>query len=542
MHDNPETKRQHAIVRHGVSLSILTLFSRVLGLLREMTKSAFMGTSPIADAFAVAFLIPNLLRRLFAENSITVAFIPTFKKYIAAIGDAHTDAEKEAAHKNAGEFLSAIFTLVSFLTTVIVVLGIIFTPLILKIFFPDKTDNFLLTVLLTRIMFPYLALISLAAFFQGILNSVNVFTPSGFTPILFNIIIIGCTYALTDFFNNSAIAMSIGVTLGGIVQALFQLPFVLKTDFRFSFTGLKKAFTNEGTKKVVSLIVPTIFGMAAYQVNDLVASALGKHAGPGVLSSLQYSLRLQELLLGVFAVSVGTVILPDLSGCAVKKDWKNFQQIFLTAIKTIALITIPATFFSLLSGEHIITLVYKAKSFDDNSVALTLNAFTFHIAGLFFIALNRIIAPAFYAQGNSKQPALAGILSFAVNIVLSFRLVSVMAGGGLALAMTIASFINTVLLFFFLRNNKNLDFKKITTATVLNVIKICIFSIIASLPVYFFGEYFYQMFAGHTRIISEGIPLLINFFIFGAIGLLLLAITGDTIFKNMLARVIKKRG
>lgn len=540
MNDTDTGKTKKSLLRHGVSLSLLTLISRIMGLLREMTKSAFMGTSPLADAFAIAFLIPNLLRRLFAENSITVAFIPTFEKYLSELDAAHSDSEKEVAKKNAQEFLSAIFTLITFLTSIVVVIGIVITPLILKVFFADKTHDFLLTVVLTRIMFPYLALISLAALFQGILNSVKIFTPSGFTPILFNIIIIACTYGLTAFFDNSAIAMSVGVTAGGIVQVLFQLPFVLKTRFSFSFTSLKKAFTNDGTKRVVALIVPTLFGMAAYQLNDIVSSALGKQAGTGVLSSLQYSLRLQELLLGVFVVSVGTVILPDLSGCAAKKDWENFQKIFLTSIKTIALITIPATFFALISGEHIITLVYKAKHFDANSVALTLNAFIFHIGGLFFIALNRITAPAFYAQGNSKLPALAGLISFGVNIVLSLLLVNPMAGGGLALAVTIANFANTFLLFVFLKKNKNLYFKKIIAVTFFSVAKMCVFSFVAALPVYFFGGYFYRMFAGHGRIISEGIPLGINFCIFAAVGLFLLLVTCDAIFKNIIKRFIKR--
>ena len=229
MNESTRNKANKAILKHGVSLSVLTLASRVLGLMREMTKSAFMGTGPLADAFAVAFLIPNLLRRLFAENSITVAFIPTFKTYISKIEDAKNEDEKLSEQKLAKEFLSSIFTLISFVTTIVVVLGVIFTPLILKVFFPGAADDFDLTVLLTRIMFPYLTLISIAAFFQGILNAVKVFSPSGFTPILFNIIIIACTYLFTAVFDNAAIGMSIGVTIGGFVQAFFQLPFVLKS-------------------------------------------------------------------------------------------------------------------------------------------------------------------------------------------------------------------------------------------------------------------------------------------------------------------------
>lgn len=529
-----------SILKQGVSLSVLTMISRILGLAREMTKSAFMGTGPLADAFAVAFLIPNLLRRLFAENTITVAFIPTFKNYLCKSEDAVTFNQKLDSKKNIKEFLSAVFTIVSFLTTTVVTLGIIFTPFILKVFFTETTEDFNLTVLLTRIMFPYLALISIAAFFQGILNSVKIFSPSGFTPILFNIIIIASTYLLTNYFKNAAIAMSVGVTIGGFVQMLFQLPFVLKTKFEFSLTTLKKAFGNAGTKKVLRLIVPTLFGMAAYQVNDLVSSSLGKTAGVGVLSSLQYSMRLQELLLGVFAVSLGTVILPDLSSHAAKQNWIKFQKIFLTAIKTIAIITIPATFFSLISGEHIIRLVYKARSFDENSVALTMEAFQFHIMGLFFIALNRIIAPAFYAQGNSKLPAIAGVFSVIVNIVVAFILVKTMSGGGLALALTISSISNTILLFIFLAQNRELNFLNILASIFATITKIVLFSLIALIPIYFFGEKIYTVFANSNRLISEGVPLFINFLVFVAIGIFLLFFSGDKSFKTMITKLKTK--
>ena len=532
-HVNSESTSKKTLLKHGTSLSFLTFISRILGLLREMTKSAFMGTSAIADAFAIAFLIPNLLRRLFAENSITVAFIPTFKKYL----DESKNRKDNDTKKELKEFLSSIFTLLTFLTTTVVLIGIIITPIILKLAFPHLGETFSLTVLLTRIMFPYLICISIAAFFQGILNGVKIFSPSGITPILFNIIVIGCTYILTDYFNNASIAMAIGVALGGIVQALFQLPFVL-TKFRFSIINLKKVVTNEGTKKVVALFIPTFFGMAAYQLNDLICSSLAKYAGTGVLSSLQYSMRLQEVLLGVFAVSVGTVILPDLSSYASKKDWQQFQNILETAIKTIALITIPATFFSLFTGEHIITLIYKTRNFTNESVHLTLSAFTFHIAVLFFIALNRILAPAFYAQGNSKYPALAGIVSVFVNTATAIILVNTMSGpAGLALSLAISSIANTVLLFVFLNKNQVLHISTIIKKTVFAILKMSVFSIIACSPLFLYSTALYQFFEGHNRIISEGIPLFIQFIIFSTIGIALLIITKDTLIRSILKKV-----
>lgn len=539
--DEKKVEKPQSLVHSGTALSILTFVSRVLGLMREMTKSAFMGTGPMADAFAVAFLIPNLLRRLFAEHSMTVAFIPTFEGYLTKEEGAADKEALEAAQDETKAFLSAIFTLITFLTTILVVVGILLTPIIIDKLFPDSAENFSLTVLLTRIMFPYLALISIASFFQGILNGIKIFSPSGFTPILFNIFIIALTYILTPLTDNPAIAMSIGVTVGGTVQALFQLPFILRTRFRFSLVSLKKSFTNSGTKKVIALTIPTLFGMAAYQLNDLVCSSLAKGAGVGVLSSLQYSVRLQELLMGVFAVSVGTVILPDMSGHASNKNWEKFEKVFIAAIKAICVVTIPATFFSLLSGSHIITLVYKAKHFDNDSVTLTMSVFQFHILGLFFLALNRVIAPAFYAQGNSKLPTLAGIIAFGANVVFSLLLVGPMSGRGLALALTLSSMVNTAFLFIFLHTNQQLNIKKIIIETIRSACKLILFSCIATLPCYFFGNKLYAIFAGHNKIISEGIPLFLNFCIFAVIGIALLVISGDSFTKSIRDKLKKRR-
>lgn len=515
-----------SLLKSGTRLSALTFLSRILGLVREMTKATFLGTSALSDAFSVAFVIPNLLRRLFAEGSISVAFIPTFRR--------HLETESAEATK---AFLSATFTLISLLTTFTVALGIAATPLIVP-FFGTGTSE---TVLLTRIMFPYLAIISVSAFFQGILNGVKVFSPSGFTPILFNVIVIGTTWLLSPRMENAGRAMAVGVLLGGAVQAAFQLPYVLKEGFRFSFTSVKKAFTNPGTRKVLALIGPTVIGMAAYQFNDVVSTALAGHAGEGVVSSLQYSLRLQELILGIFAVSIGTVILPDLSGFAARKDWSLFNNLLARAMKIIALITIPVTFFSLVTGRNIITLLFGGAIFDANSVELTLNAFTWHVAGLFFIALNRIISPAFYAQSDTKSPTLAGILSFAVNIVLAVALVSPMKGGGIALALSLASAANTVILFVFLRKNPSVDVVTVVRSTTLYAARMVFLSAAAAAPIWFLLPKVHAFFEGHGKLVGEGMPLIVSFLLFAAVGIGLLALTRDPIAKEGLA-MVKNRG
>ena len=520
-----------SLLSAGLSLSFLTLCSRILGLVREMTKAAFLGTSIYADAFGIAFMIPNLFRRLFAENAISVAFIPTFRGYLE-------EATGEDGKAETKDFLRATFTLVSFLTAAVVTVGIAITPLIIPLFY-DGNNPLVLeeTTILTRIMFPYLFVISVAAFFQGVLNGVKIFSPSGFTPVLFNAIVITFTYLLAPHTKNPARAMSYGVIAGGCAQALFQLPFVIHTGWATGFTTLKKAFSNPGTRKVVRLIGPTIIGMAAYQLNDVVSTALAGRAGAGIVSSLQYSLRLQELILGIFAVSIGTVILPDLSGMAKSRHWDEFNSMLTTACKIIALISIPITFLSLVSGKEIISLVYKSHSFDDHSVDLTLSAFRWHIAGLFFIAINRIVSPAFYAQGNTKSPTLAGIIGFAVNIICALILVHFMSGGGIALALSIASAVNTVFLFIFLKKNPVIDVAKVIRGLVLYVLKLIVLSLIAAVPAYIVRMVTLPYFAGYSRLLAFGIPFAASALVYGLAGVLMLILTKDSIVKIIIAKV-----
>lgn len=547
-----KSNTKKSLLASGLSLSFFTLCSRILGLVREMTKASFLGTSKFADAFGIAFMIPNLLRRLFAENSISVAFIPTFRGYLE---DSATSGKDSDEFKKTKEFLNSTITLISFCTTVVVILGIAFSPLIIPLFL-DESDSVLTAeaVLLTRIMFPYLFVISLAAFFQGILNGVKIFSPSGFTPVLFNSIVIACTYIFTPLLTKNvadaelraqmaARAMSFGVLIGGCVQAIFQLPFVIKTGWFCHFTSLKKALKNPGTKKVIALVGPTVIGMAAYQLNDVISTALAGKAGTGIVSSLQYSLRLQELILGIFAVSIGTVILPDLSGLAKTQKWENFNRLLSQAIKIIALISIPVTFYSLVCGKEIISLVYKSKNFNDESVQLTLTAFRFHIAGLFFIAMNRVVAPAFYAQGNTKSPTLAGILGLAINMIFALILIKPMSGGGIALALTLGSLANSVLLFVFLKKNKKIDVKAVVGGTILYSIKMAVLSVIAAVPATFVKNATSAFFAGRGRLVEFGGTVVLTAIVFAFAGILLLLITKDPVLasaKNMVLKKVKK--
>ncbi|MBU0926887.1 MAG: murein biosynthesis integral membrane protein MurJ [Spirochaetes bacterium] len=501
------------LVRESGKLSVLTMTSRVLGLIRERTRGGLMGTGALADAFTVAFNVPNLFRRLFAEGSMSVAFIPTVKAYFS-----------EGDREKTEEFLSATFTALSVAVCAVVAAGIAASPLLARLFMSEPVE----TAVLMRVMFPFLALVSMAAFFQGILNALGSFAPSGFAPILFNLSFIFVPVLVGPLTANPARAMAVGVVVGGSLQALCQLPYVIRLGARFRFVSPGKAFANPGMRRVMSLIAPTILGMAAYEVNGLVSTSLATGAGTGAATALSFSIRLMELVLGVFVVSVGTVLLPELSGLAATARWKEYRQTLARALEVIALITVPVAVFSVCERVDIVSLVFRTREFGDDSVRQTAGAFFYHMMGLPFIGANRILAPAFYARGDTRTPAWSGILSVAVNIAAAFALQRLMGGSGIALALTIAGAVNTAALLVML-TRMGIDGLGASLASVaLYVARLAGFSAIAALPVLALRGPLRALFGGSgSGLVAYGVPFALSAVAFAAVGVGLLALTKD---------------
>ncbi len=515
------------MVRNAGKLSLLTFVSRVLGLIREMTKARFLGTGIYSDAFTVSFIIPNFLRRLFAEGSVTVAFIPTYKGYLHV----HNDSETH-------EFLSASLTVLSICVTIVVAIGIAFAPLIVRLFGSDPEE----TAILTRIMFPFLAFVSIAALLQGILNAHEIFGPSGFAPILFNVCFIVVPWILGNRLGNPARSMAVGVVIGGLAQALVQLPAVLRLGTHIGFMNPIRAFKNPGMRKVFVLIAPTILGMAAYQVNDLVSTAYASRAGTGVASSLQYSLRLQELILGIFAVSAGTVLLPRLADTVRHGAWAEYSKTLGSTMRSLLLLTVPVAVFSMAFTVRIVTLLFKSGDFSDVSVQLTASAFFWHQTGLVFIAMNRLIAPAFYARSNTKTPTWAGIASFAVNIVLVLLLAFRFQGPGIAFALSFSSAVNTVFLVWALIKDNIEGIKNELWLSLKYMLKMLLFSAIAIVPAIFVDKAVSKVVAeSGSRLVYAGLPLVTSTLVFAAIGIALLVLTKDTVAASI-TTALSRRG
>lgn len=525
--------KQKTLFKKGLALMFVTLCSRILGLVREIVRALFLGTSSVSDAFSIAFLIPNLLRRLFAEGSTTAAFIPTLKSYIV-------EGDKEKTK----EFISAFLTFAIIAVSIVTITGIWFSDTIIETFYTERlsADITKETIFLTRIMFPYLTFISIAAVFQGILNTHAIFTPSGFTPILFNVVIISATLLLSPYMANPARAMAVGVTAGGFVQMVFQIPFIIKTGTKLKLLAPLKAIKNRGSRKVLKLIAPTILGMGAYQINILISSIIAADTAEGAVSGLQYSNRLMELVLGIFAVSIGTVMLSELSDNAKRKEWEKFNKNIKLSLNMTALITIPAMIFALANGTEIISLLFKAGAFGDESVKMTAAIFAFHLPGLFFIAVTRVLSPAFYSKDDTKSPTYAGIIAVIANISAALLLAEKLGPAGIALAASISAVINTIVLFIFATQRKESSVKKESIIKPFKyAVKLLFFSTIAMAPLFMVKEHLMTMFNSSSRLISYGIPIVIETLAFGTIFIAILAVSKDENLKSLLSILKRKK-
>jgi putative peptidoglycan lipid II flippase len=435
-----EPKNARASVLRGAGImTLMTALSRVLGLVREQVRSFLLGTGMASDAFGIASIIPNLFRRLLAEGAMTAAFVPVFAEY-----------RKEKTKEEMSLFLSRFMTLFTFLVTAVMLLGMWMTPWIIRTCFPgfEQVDGKIeLTIFLTWVMWPYLLFVSLAAIIQAILNSFRVFAPSAFTPVLLNLTIIGTAALFSTSFENPSFAFAWGFVLGGIFQLLFQLPFLRGHGVR-----IRPAFSfGPGVKKVAIIFLPGVFAAGIYQINVLVAQFIASTLAEGAVSSLQFSLRLQELVLGLFAISVSTVILPVMSDQVVEKDHEGLKDTLRFSTAIIAFVTIPASIGLFLLAVPIVRLLFEFGEFDSTSTQLTAFALYFHAVGIFVIAWNRIVTQVFYAMRDLKTPTLVAagimILHAALCVVLSGPL----AHGGIALAGGIAAAVNVAILWWLLR-------------------------------------------------------------------------------------------
>ena len=427
------------VVKAAGVVGAATLLSRILGFIRDAVIAWFFGAGFSSDAFIAAFRIPNLLRRLFAEGSLSSAFIPVFTQYIVRRG------QSEAFH-----LARSAFRLLSVFLILVTIGGIFLSPWIVKLMAPGfVADKYSLTVTLTRLMLPYIFFIGLVALCMGILNVLGHFAAPALAPVLLNISIIGSVLIISPSLSVPAVGLAVGVLIGGVLQLALQLPVLWRKGFRF---WEKAKFLHPGLRQVGTLIPPVVLGGAVYQINIVIGTILGSLLAQGSVTYLYFADRLVQFPLGVFAIAAATAVLPSLSRQAASEDFEALKDTFAYALKLVFFISIPAMVGLIVLREPIVALLFQRGEFDAQATRLTAQPLLYYSLGLWAFSAVRIVAATFFAMQDTRTPVKIAGLSILANILLGVALMQPLDHSGLALATSLASILNLGLLVLALRN------------------------------------------------------------------------------------------
>ncbi len=454
--------------------SFFTLISRILGYLRDILIAFFLGTSILADAFFVAFRLPNTFRRLFAEGTFNAAFIPSYT--------ALKIKNKKKGKKFADDVLSILLLILIFIVT----LAEIFTPYLLYLIAPGfVTDDikFNLAVEFTRITFPFLLFVSLASFFSGILNSHNKFAAAAAAPIILNVVLI--TAIFISYLENFNIAkqLSYGVTFAGILQLIF----LIFLTYRFYKPNIKFLFfISKEVKFFFKKLFPSIFSSGVTQINILVGTIIASFQS-GAVSYLYYAERVYQINLALAGIAVGTVSLPILSKSIKSKNFFKVFDIQNKSIQLSLLLSIPASLGLILASEEIVNGLFGYGSFTSEDVKITSHALRLFGYGIVAFALIKILSNFFFARDNTKIPFYISALIVFLNIFISISFFNQIGFLIIPIATSISSWIGVFLFLFILFRKKFINIKK---ELINNVLKILISSIIMSLVLIFSLEKF----------------------------------------------------
>jgi putative peptidoglycan lipid II flippase len=445
-------------------LAIGTIISRIFGLFREIVSANFFGTTKIYDAFLISFMIPNFFRGLLAEGALTSSFIPVFTEYLF-------DENKKEQTK---EIFNICFTLSLVFTFSLFILFFILSEFFTRIF--SYESKWFYVWLLLKFTFPYLIFISLSALYTGILNCYKFFFLPSISPIVLDFFWIFSLFYLIKFFQygleDKIFALCIGIILGGIGQFLILVPSVRKLKY---FPKVSLNFSHPAIKKIWSLFLPMIIGVAVGPINLLVDYSLANLLSSGMVSGLWYSTRLYQLPLGIFGISISTAVLPWLSESYAKKEYEKFKETIYYAFKILFFTLIPSTFILIFLKDEIVAFLFKRGLFDLNSVQLTSYPLLFYSIGIIFYGGISVITRCFYAFNDTKTPVKIGTLSIFFNFLFDIILMKSLKHGGIALSTSIVGLINFSLLCYFFN-------KKHTKINYLNILNLFLKYLILSIP------------------------------------------------------------
>ncbi|MDT7042655.1 murein biosynthesis integral membrane protein MurJ [Candidatus Nitronereus thalassa] len=431
---NPPPDAHRSIAGAAGLIGLATFSSRILGFIRDMLLARLLGASASADAFFVAYRVPNLLRELLAEGSMSSAFIPVFTEY-------HTLRSK----KETWELASAAFTTLLSIVTLITLIGVVVAPTIVWLLAPgfhDDPTQLEITTVLTQVMFPYLIFISVAALTMGILNSLRAFAAPALAPVFFNICVIMAALFLAPLLEEPVIGVAIGVVIGGLAQLVIQLPGVHKRGLLFQW---RFEPGHPGVRRMGRLIIPSLLGMSVTQINITVNTILASYFDGGP-TYLFYGMRLIQFPLGIFGVALATAILPTLSAQAAKGAMDELRETVDFGLRMIGFIILPAMAGLILLRIPLVHLFFEHGAFSSADTEGTATALLGYAVGLWAFAGIRIIVAAFYSMQDTKTPAIAAVAAMFMNILLALNLMGPLQHAGLALATALSAMLNITIL------------------------------------------------------------------------------------------------
>ena len=437
-------REEGRVARRAGTVGAATFVSRILGLVREQVMASLFGAGFATDAFNVAFRIPNLLRDLFAEGAMSSAFVPTFTQYREKRGEA------EAWLLGRKLMLSLLSVL-----TLVCLIGSVLAPWLVLAFAPGfgaVPGKLELTVLLTRVMLPFLPAVALGAACMGMLNAWGRFAVPALAPAWLNLGMVVFGVALIPvckhFGQPAILAMALGVVIGGVGQFVCQLPSLYGLGFRWKWEW---PFGHPGVKRVASLMLPATVGLAATQFNLFVSTLLASLLQQGSVSWLWYAFRIMQLPIGVFGVALATVSLPALSRAAAQEDMVALKTTFSATVRLVFLLTVPAALWLGVMARPLIALLYEHGRFGPLDTVRTADALVMYCVGLPAFAASGVLTRTFYALGDTRRPVQASFVSVGLNVVLNLLLMRPLGHLGLALATSATSIANLVQLTFYLR-------------------------------------------------------------------------------------------
>ena len=425
-----------------VTVSGMTLLSRILGFVRDFVIARVFGAGMLTDAFFVAFKLPNLLRRLFAEGAFSQAFVPILGEY-----------KNKRGEDEARRLVDRVATLLFLVLLLVTLLGMVGAPVLVYLSAPGfaaDADKFALTVELTRITFPYILFMSLVALAGGILNTWSRFAIPAFTPVLLNLSFIGMALFATPCFSRPVLALGWAVFLGGALQLALQLPFLRRIGMlpRFAFD-----WKDEGVRRILRLMAPAVLGVSVSQISLLINTIFASFLGTGSVSWLYYADRLMEFPSGMLGAALGAILLPSLAKYHASENFDEYSRLLDWGLRLTLLLAAPAALALALIAVPLITTLFHHGAFSANDVFMTRNALVAYSIGLLGLILVKVLAPGFYARQNIRTPVKIALLTLFVTQALNLALIGWLRHAGLALAIGLAACLNAFLLYRGLRRH-----------------------------------------------------------------------------------------